>query len=60
MAERLITIELAARRLGMTAIVDSYEVPGYHAPTVEEDMNEMNELVWGSWTPPRPDAVVQC
>lgn len=45
--ERLLLIEGAAKRLGMTAVVDSYEVPGYHAPSLDEDMALASELAFG-------------
>jgi hypothetical protein len=42
--ERLLIIESAAKRLGMTVVVDSFEEKGYNAPSVEEDMSFVSDV----------------
>lgn len=54
-AGRLLHIEMAARRLGMSSVIDARERVGYMPPSVEEDMQQVNLHVFG--TPERQEMV---
>lgn len=53
--DRILVIEGAARRLGMTVVVDSHEAAGYDAPSLEDDMQVVSD-VFGH----RPEQEVAC
>jgi hypothetical protein len=47
-ATRLMYIEMAAQRLGMTSVADARERVGYIPPSLEEDMEQVNLHVFGN------------
>ncbi len=50
MAEHRMTIEMYARRAGLTSIANVSEADDYLVPTLEEDMEDMSSTIFGCCT----------
>lgn len=59
-SDRVVAIEMAARRLNMDVEVSSRAMPEYVPPSVEEDMQDFNIHVFGDPNYISPEVEVSC
>lgn len=58
--DRIVIIETAAQRLGLTVMGDSKVSVTYEPPSLEEDMQDFNIHVFGDPNHINPEVEIQC